>query len=72
MYTEKNFRSKKELKEAVTAYNNSEGNAVRLQDGFLEIAPHEGTAFVEGPHYPKPHSFYAEVTVEAGAIIKVK
>lgn len=52
MYTVENFPSKKKLKDAVKRYNDGEGNAVRLQNGFMETAPENGTAYVEGPHYP--------------------
>mgnify|MGYP003347318056 CR=1 FL=1 len=31
-----------------------------------------GTAFLEGPHYPEPHRWYAQVEVRDGVVIKVK
>lgn len=36
------------------------------------VPPRDGTIYVEGPHYPKPHMWYAECTVKDGCIIKVK
>ncbi len=30
-----------------------------------------GQETVEGPHYPRPHTWYARVTVEQGIVIKV-
>ena len=34
-------------------------------------APTNGTAYVEGPHYPEPHKWYAKVEVKDGVIVKV-
>jgi hypothetical protein len=31
-----------------------------------------GKHCVEGPHYPKPHSWYASVVVADGRIVSVK
>ena len=35
-------------------------------------SPQNGRVFLEGPHYPAPHSWYAEATLENGAVVKVK
>lgn len=70
MYAVENFRTKKALKEAVAA---SEGKGVPCyQPG--PFGPHvkDGKAACEGPHYPEPHRWYAEVEVKDGRIIKVK
>lgn len=69
MYTVIDFPSKKKLREAVAA-----GQAVHIfQPGpFGGSIPTEGTVFIEGPHYPKPHRFYAECVVKDGKIVKVK
>jgi hypothetical protein len=81
MYTEKNFRTKKALKEAVEAYNRDNapgGNllapAVRYyQPGpFGGNEPLNGTFCCEGPHYPEPHRWYATCTASNGVIVKVK
>ena len=32
----------------------------------------DGNDVIEGPHYPKPHRWYAAVTVKDGYVIKVK
>ena len=68
-YTEENFKTKKAFKEAVKS-----GKKVRLYDpGIgLEQIPHEGIAYVSGPHYPKPHRWYAQVTLEGGYVKEVK
>lgn len=67
MYTRPNFPSKAALKRAVKA-----GEKVTLFAPGLGKPVHNGTEFVEGPHYPQPHSWYAEVTVEEGRVVKVK
>ncbi len=69
MYTVENFRTKKALKEAV-----EKGMTVRYwQPGpFGGKEPTDGTIYLEGPHYPEPHKWYAEATVKDGRIVKVK
>lgn len=68
MYTRKNFKTKKSLREAVAA-----GEKVGIyQPGLGGPAPTDGTVFLEGPHYPAPHTWYAEAEVRGGVIVKVK
>lgn len=69
MYTSRNFKSKKALKEAVAA-----GERVTyFQPGpFGGNEPKNGTIAVEGPHFPQPHRWYASCIVENGVIVKVK
>lgn len=68
MYTVKNFKTKKALKEAV-----ANGERVRLYNaGPIGEPKTNGTEYVEGPHYPQPHKWYATVTVEDGYVISVK
>jgi hypothetical protein len=84
MYTHKNFRTKKELKQAVEAY------VLRVslpEDAMFPKArpityfqpgpfggnePKDGTFCCEGPHYPETHKWYATCTAKDGVIIKVK
>lgn len=33
--------------------------------------PTDGIAFLEGPHYPRPHTWYAKVQVKDGVVVKV-
>jgi hypothetical protein len=66
-YAVKNFPSKKSLKEAVAA-----GEKVTIFNPGLGVAPLNGQASLEGPHYPKPHSWYASVTMKDGYVVKVK
>lgn len=67
MYTTENFKSKKALKDAVAA-----GKEVTLFAPGVGAPPTNGTCCVEGPHYPQPHKWYAEVTVVNGKVVKVK
>ena len=67
MYTTENFPTKKALKEAVKA-----GQKVTLYAPGLGSPKQNGIEYVEGPHYPKPHSWYAEVEVKGGVVVKVK
>ena len=67
MYSEINFKTKKEFKEAVKT-----GRKIRLFAPGLGKPVENGTEFVEGPHYPAPHSWYARVKVVNGCVIEVK
>ena len=68
MYTEINFKSKKALKEAVKA-----GEQIStFQPGGMFPAQTNGTVCLEGPHYPKPHSWYATAIIKDGIIQSVK
>jgi len=67
MYTDTNFKTKKALKEAVAA-----GKEVRLFAPGLGAPKENGTDFVEGPHYPAAHTWYAEVTMKDGIVVRVK
>lgn len=76
MYTDRNFKTKKELKLAVDAYNASPDTASPVtyyQPGpFGGNEPQDGTFCCEGPHYPEPHRWYATCTAKGGIIVKVK
>lgn len=68
-YTVYNFKTKKQMKEAVAA-----GQSVRCYNPGLGPALDNftGTVYLEGPHYPAPHSWYAAATLDNGIITKVK
>ena len=85
MYTTFNFKTKKELKEAVKKYNDivdmaNAGLPVPVahpvhvyQEGpFGGNEPTNGTVFLEGPHYPEPHRWYAQATLKNGVVVAVK
>jgi len=67
MYVSPNFKTKKALKEAVNA-----GQTVQVFSPGPFPAPTQGKTCVEGPHYPEPHKWYAEVEIKNGIVIKVK
>lgn len=69
MYTNKNFQSKKALKEAVAA---GEKITVFQPGPFGGNEPTNGDVTLEGPHYPQPHKWYAQATLVGGYITKVK
>lgn len=66
-YTDTNFKTKKALKEAIAA-----GKEIRLQPEFLGHDVVNGTAYLEGPHYPAMHTWYAQATIVDGVVVKVK
>jgi hypothetical protein len=35
-------------------------------------APENGVVYLEGPHYPEPHRWYAQAVVEGGRVVRVK
>lgn len=67
MYASINFPSKKALKEAV-----AKGETVTIfNPSGMYPAPENGKVTIEGPHYPKPHKWYATAEVKEGRVIKV-
>ena len=66
MYADHNFKTKKQFKEAV-----ADGEKIRLYAPGLGKPKDNGTEYVEGPWYPKPHTWYASVKMENGVVVKV-
>lgn len=66
-YSSKNFKSKKDLKEAV-----ARGEKISIYNPGMGEAPVNGPATLEGPWYPKPHTWYASVVMQDGIIVRVK
>lgn len=71
MYTTTNYKTKKALKEAVKA-----GVRVTIYQPSGDItgveAPRNGTVYLEGPHYPKSHTWYAQAEIKDGIIVRVR
>ena len=65
MYVRPNYASKKLLKDAVEA-----GDTVEI-DWSGPGHPADGVMPVEGPHYPQPHKWTAQVKVEGGRVVRV-
>ena len=66
MYCRVNFKTKKELRQAV-----ARGDKLRIFAPGLSAPKNEGTEFLEGPHYPEPHRWYAQVKMRDGFIVAV-
>ena len=66
MYVSPNFKTMKALKEAV-----AKGEKVSVWSPGAFPAKQNGTEFIEGPHYPEPHKWYAKVEVVNGYVAKV-
>lgn len=73
MYTSINFKSKKQLKEAVAS-----GKTITIfqpNDIFGNPASKPdftGKVTLEGPHYPEPHKWYATAQIVNGKVVSVK
>jgi hypothetical protein len=69
MYTHRNFKTKRGLKEAV-----ARGDMITVfQPGPPGGAvPRDGVVYLEGPHYSEPHKWYAQATLKDGKVVKVK
>ena len=66
-YVSPNFPNIKKLREALKA-----GESVEVFNPGLGTIPENGTVYLEGPHYPRPHTWYAEGKMENGKLVKVK
>lgn len=69
-YVDQNFKTKKAFKAAVAA-----GEKVKVQpNAFGGSGCYKpGKAAIEGPHYPQPHTWYADCDVnEEGVVTKVR
>lgn len=65
MYTTRNFKTKKALKEALAA-----GQEVDIfQPGGIFPGVKNGKVTLEGPHYPEAHKWYAEAQVKDGLVV---
>ena len=67
LYTVKNYRTKKAVREAVQA---GERVAVYQPNGLKPVVP--GKNAVEGPHYPDAHTWYASAVIADGVIVSIK
>jgi hypothetical protein len=66
MYVQPNYPSKAALKRAL-----KDGEQVRVFSPGPFPAPTDGKVSVEGPHYPKPHSWYGNAIVSDGVVVSV-
>lgn len=66
MYVRPNFKTKKSLREAV-----ERGEDVLVFSPGLGEPERNGEEFVEGPHFPEPHRWYAKVRTAGGKVVAV-
>lgn len=67
MYCLPNYKTAAQLKRALNT-----GVTVTVFDpGPLGYGTRNGTCLLEGPHYPQPHTWYANVEVCNGIVVKV-
>jgi hypothetical protein len=67
MYVSPNFKSKAALRKAIAA-----GEEVTVFAPGLGTPVDNGTETVEGPHFPAAHTWYAQVVMKDGLVVKVK
>ena len=67
-YVDPNYNTKKEFKDAVLA--GKEHRPYNPSGMFPE--KENGKVYIEGPHYPQPHKWYAKCDVVNGIITKVR
>lgn len=78
-YVDPNFKTKKALKEAIEKWQlhldlGDPERAGRMEvmvydPGIQGLNPNGGLAFIEGPHYPKPHRWYAQVEYNSSMVV---
>ena len=69
-YTRENFATKKAFQLAFAAWKNSgTAKAVEVfQPGPFGPKVPNGRTAIEGPHFPRPHTWYADVEVLDGKV----
>ena len=67
-YTTKDYKSAAEIKRDLAA-------GVKItcyQPGYgHDLSNHTGVVSLEGPHYPKPHRWYAAGRMENGVLVSI-
>lgn len=61
MYTVKNYKSKEDL---------AKGAKIKIFAPSLDSPKVNGIECIQGPHYPKPHTWEAEVVMKYGIKIR--
>jgi hypothetical protein len=70
MYTHINFKTKKELREALKA--GKKITVYQPNDIGYSAPPTQGTVYLEGPHYPQPHKWYATGHLIDGYLVSIQ
>jgi len=76
-YTVRNFKTKKALKDTlafIQANPNDGVEPIRCYNPGLgpDLSNWSGSVYLEGPHYPEAHKWYAEGKMKDGILVKVK
>lgn len=66
-YVNPDFHTKKALKDALAL-----NLTIEVYEPGVGTVPLNGYVSLEGPHYPRPHTWYAEGTMRDGKLVKVK
>lgn len=70
-YTDKNYKTKKAIKDDI-----AKGVKITCHQPNGDLtgvsAPTDGRIFLEGPHYPQPHRWYAEGEMKDGYLVRIK
>lgn len=66
-YTRTNYRTKKQLVQDL-----KDGKTVEVYQPGLGSIPANGTIYLEGPHFPAAHTWYAQGTMKDGKLVRVK
>lgn len=67
MYVNPDVKSKAELKRLL-----ADGKTVTVYAPGLGTVPTNGDVSLEGPHYPKPHTWYGTGKMVNGKLVSVK
>jgi hypothetical protein len=67
-YVQPNYKTKKALADAIKA-----GDEITVfEPGFLaDEVPANGRVYLEGPHAPEPHRWYAVGIMKDGKLVKI-
>ena len=66
MYVNPNYKTKKELKYAL-----SKNEYIEVYSPGLGTVPVNGEIYLEGPHYPREHMWYVIGIMKNGKLIKI-
>lgn len=67
-YVSPNFKTKKALKDALKERHQT----IHVYEPGVGTVPETGRVYLEGPHYPVPHTWYAKGYMENGRLVRVK
>jgi len=70
MYIDTNPKSKAQIKRDIAA--GVVMTAFQPNNMFGVVAPQNGTVTVEGPHFPKAHTWYGQATIKDGKVVAIK